>query len=253
VAHSPWSWPPAWVELALVAVLVGPYAHAARRHRPTRRQAACFAAGIALLLGVLATPLATLAHHYLLSAHLVQNVALAEWAPLLLVLGIPPSLAAEIGRFRAVHLLTRPTVSLPLWLATYAVWHVPAAYDTALEHHALLHLEHVTYLIAGALLWWPILQASPWNLTAGTKSVYLFVAFVFASPLGLLLALLPSPIYDFYADAHRVWGLTTLEDQQIAGIAMAMSEAIVFFTAFTVYFVRFMAEEEADLGQQPHG
>ena len=66
-----------------------------------------------------------------------------------------------------------------------------------------------------------------------------------ASPLGLLLALVPSPLYDFYEEAPRIWGLTPLGDQQIAGIAMAVSEAIVFFTAFAVFFARFLAAEDA--------
>ena len=130
-------------------------------------------------------------------------------------------------------------------------WHVPAAYDAALEHHALLHLEHLTYVATGLLLWWPVLQSHPWSLSSGAKSAYLFAAFVFASPLGLLMALLPSPLYDFYVDAPRLNGLSPLADQQLAGIAMAVSEAIVFFTMFTVFFVRFMAEEEAGEAEQP--
>jgi putative membrane protein len=69
---------------------------------------------------------------------------------------------------------------------------------------------------------------------------------VFASPLGLMLALLPSPIYDFYEAAPRIWGVAPLEDQQIAGMTMALSEAIVFFAVFAVFFVRFLAEEEAE-------
>ena len=90
-----------------------------------------------------------------------------------------------------------------------------------------------------------MLQSRPWSLSSGAKAAYLFAAFVFASPLGLLLALLPSPLYDFYdAGAAALWGLTPLADQQLAGIAMAVSESIVFFAMFTVYFVRFMAEEE---------
>ncbi len=96
-----------------------------------------------------------------------------------------------------------------------------------------------------------MLQARPWSISSGAKSAYLFAAFVFASPLGLLMALLPSPLYDFYVDAPRIWGLTPITDQQIAGIAMAVSEAVVFFTMFTVFFVRFMAEEEAGEARQP--
>jgi cytochrome c oxidase assembly factor CtaG len=246
VAPDPWSWQPAWVELAAVAVLVGAYAFAARRHLPSRGRIACFAGAVALLLAVVVTPLATLALHYLLSAHLVQNVALAEWIPLLLVASVPPGLAAELARPQAVRFLTRPFVALPLWLAAYGVWHVPALYDAALRHHALLQLEHLTYLVTGLLLWWPVLQERPWSLTDGARCAYLFAAFVFASPLGLLLALLPSPVYGFYEEAPRIWGLTPLGDQQIAGIAMAVSEAIVFFTAFTIFFARFLAAEEAE-------
>jgi putative membrane protein len=244
VAPDPWSWQAAWVELAAVAALVAAYALAARRHRPSRGRIACFAGAVALLLAATVTPLATLALHYLLAAHLVQNVALAEWIPLLLVASVPPGLAASLARPRAVRVLTSPFVALPLWLAAYGVWHIPVLYDAALRHHGLLHLEHLTYLVTGFLLWWPVLQERPWNLTDGARCAYLFTAFVFASPLGLLLALLPSPAYEFYEDAPRIWDLTALADQQIAGIAMAVSEAIVFFTAFTVFFVRFMAHED---------
>jgi len=252
VAPSPWTWPAAWVELTAAVALSAAYALAARRYHPPAWQVACFAGAVAVLLAVSVTPLGTLALHYVLWAHLVQNVALAEWIPLLLVASVPPELAASAARYRPVRFLTRPFVALPLWLGGYMAWHVPAAYDAALEQHALLHLEHLTYLVTGLLLWWPVLQAEPWRLSSGAKAAYLFAAFVFASPLGLMLALLPSPLYDFYVEAPRIWGLTALEDQQIAGIAMAVSEAIVFFTVFAVFFVRFMAEEEGRLdGRSP--
>lgn len=253
MAPSPWSWQAAWVDLAAVAALVGAYVLAARHERPGRRRIACFAAAVVLLLAISVTPLATLAFHYLLAAHLVQNVALAEWIPLLLVASVPPGLAVFLVRPRAVRLLTHPAIALPLWLVAYAAWHLPPLYNAALEHHALLHLEHLTYLVTGLLLWWPVLQDEPWRLTAGAKSAYVFAAFVFASPLGLLLALLPSPLYDFYVEAPRLWGLSPLADQQIAGVAMAVSEAVVFFTVFSVYFLRFLAEEEREYSREPHG
>jgi cytochrome c oxidase assembly factor CtaG len=251
VAPSPSSWQAAWVELAAVAALTLAYAIAARRHRPSAARVACFAAAVVVLLAVTVTPLGTLALHYLLTAHLVQNVAMAEWIPLLLVASLPSSLAASLARGRLVRVLTTPAVALPLWLGGYLVWHVPALYDTALEHHALLHLEHLTYLVTGFFLWWPVLHRSPHELSAGAKAAYLFIAFVFASPLGLLLALLTSPLYDFYVDAPRLRDLSPLEDQQLAGIAMAVSEAVVFFAAFAVVFVRFMAEEESAPDPEP--
>lgn len=253
MAPSPWTWPAAWVELAAVAVLVVAYALAARRHPPSPWRLACFTAAVVLLVAVSATPVATVALHYLLTGHLVQNVALAEWVPLLLVAAVPPTLADSLARPRVVRLLTAPAVALPLWLVGYAAWHVPLAYEAALEHHVLLHLEHLTYVVTGVLLWWSVVHDRPWSLTAGAKSAYVFAAFVFASPLGLLLALLPTPLYDFYVEAPRLRGLGPLADQQIAGVAMALSEAIVFFGAFAIFFLRFLAEEERGYGGQPHG
>jgi putative membrane protein len=221
------------------------YAIAIRNRRPEGWRIASFACGCLLLLATAVTPLDALTYH-LLSAHLLQNVVLAEWAPALLVLGIPPEIAAEVGRIGIVRLLTRPTIALGLWLATYYAWHLPPAYDAALEHYSLLHLEHVCYLAAGTLLWWPVFQDAPHRLSSAGRALYLFAAFVLASPIGLLLALLPEPVYDWYVQGGRLWGLSPETDQQIAGVAMSVEQAVVFFAVFAVFFFRFLAEEEAD-------
>ncbi len=196
-----------------------------------------------LLLATAVTPLDALSYH-LLSAHLFQNVVLAEWAPALLVLGIPMTLAARLAENAPARLVTRPPIALGLWLATYYLWHIPAAYDAALERPALLHLEHACYLAAGVLLWWPVLQDAPQRLSNAARAVYLFAAFVLASPIGLLLALLPEPAYDWYREGGGFWGLTPHADQQLAGVAMSVEQAAVFFAVFALFFFRFLAEEE---------
>jgi putative membrane protein len=170
---------------------------------------------------------------------------LAEWAPALFVLAVPPAIAAQLVRFPGARLLTRPPVALALWLATYFLWHLPALYDAALRSFPLLHLEHVCYFAAGTLLWWPVFQDVPHRLTSGGRALYLFLAFVLASPVGLLLALLPNAAYDWYVEGDRLWGLTAESDQQIAGVTMSVEQAIVFFAIFAVFFFRFLAEEDA--------
>jgi cytochrome c oxidase assembly factor CtaG len=250
VASSAASWQPAWAEIAVVLALGAAYAAAARRYPPSRGRLLVFTAALVLLVLVSVTPLATIALEYLLAAHLLQNVAMAEWAPALAVAGLSAGMAGALGAVRLVGAMTHPLVALPTWLATYGFWHVPAVYDYALRHDAVLHLEHATYLVAGGMLWWPVLQDRPHDLSAGAKAVYLFAAFVLASPVGLLLALLPEPIYDFYVEAPRLWGIGPLADQQIAGVLMVVSEAVVFFALFAFFFVRFMAEEEAGYSQR---
>ena len=205
-----------------------------------------FLGAMTLLLAVSVTPIHTLGMHFLLTVHLLQNVVLAEWAPLLVVLAIPPALAASIARFRLVRALTHPAVALPLWIGNYMLWHLPWVYDTALRNpNALLHLEHLTYFVTGLLMWWCVFQEEPHRLGAGARAAYVFAGFALASPIGLVMALVPDAIYEFYVEAHhRVWGLGPLEDQQLAGMLMALEQAVVFFAVFAYWFFRFLAEEE---------
>jgi len=246
VAADPYAWSLSDETLVVVAALAGGYAVARRLEPRARGRRAAFAAGLVLVAVVFTTPLESLSLHYLLTAHLLQNVVLAEWAPALVVLGLPKAVASWVARARAVRVLTQPLVALPIWLSTYFAWHLPWLYDAALRRpDSLLHLEHLCYFLAGALLWWPVLQAEPHRLRSGAKAAYVFAAFVLASPLGLLLALLPNPVYSFYKAAPGLWGLSHLADQQIAGVTMTAEQAVVFFAVFVTYLGRHLREEES--------
>ena len=224
---------------AEATVLVPVLAIAGLMTRPRGRRLIALLAALALIAAAFVTRLQPFALHTFLWAHLLQNVVLAEWAPALLVLAVPTRLAERAKGFP----LFRPPVALPLWLAVYYTWHLPWIYDAALRNpHSLLHLEHLTYLAAGICLWWPVVHG---RYSAGAKAAYLFGAFVLASPLGLLLALIPRAIYPFYAHAPRTWGPRPLADQQIAGVTMAAEEALVFFGAFAGFLLRFLADEQA--------
>jgi putative membrane protein len=217
----------------LTPALVAVYAIAIR---PTGYRAVAAGAAIAMIFAAFFTGLQPLATHTFLWAHLLQNVVLAEWAPALLVLAVPPDKAKRIS----IPMIPALTV----WLITYFSWHLPWAYDYALHHQqSLLHVEHLTYLLAGIAVWWPVLHG---RQNSGTKALYLFAAFVLASPLGLLLALIPRPVYTFYEHAPRTWGPGPLGDQQLAGVTMAVEQALVFFAVFAYYLSRFLQEEQRD-------
>src|SRR5581483_10976331 len=169
-----------------VPLLALAYASMAHREPVSKARAAAAVVALALIVAAFTTPLQTYALHTFLWAHLLQNVLLAEWAPALLVLAVPPAL----GRRAAGSFVFRPLVALPVWLATYFVWHFPWIYDTALEHaHSLLLVEHATYLLTGIAVWWPVVHS---RRSSGAKALYLFSAFVLASPIGLMLALVGS-------------------------------------------------------------
>jgi cytochrome c oxidase assembly factor CtaG len=240
---NPYSWPLDVDAIAVLVLLGGGYVLVWRRFAASGLRAAAFTLGLVLIAAVQLTPLATIANHRLLSIHLLQNVTLAEWTPALCVAGLSPAIAAAAARIPLWRRLTLPLVALPTWLTAYYLWHLPWPYDAALRHQSsLLHLEHATYFATGVLLWWPVVHG---RIGSGAKALYLFAAFVLCSPLGLVLALLPTPLYDFYEHVPRLWGLSPLTDQQIAGVAMVGEQAVVFFVVIAVLVLRFFREEEA--------
>jgi putative membrane protein len=249
---DPYAWSWNLEALLVVPALTVAYLYATYRVPTPAWRRVCFLVAMGLVIAVSITPLETIAMTYLLWIHLLQNVVLAEWAPLLVVLGIPPGLAVAAGGVGVWRALTHPLVALPLWLANYAFWHIPPVYDTALQNpHSLLHLEHATYFVTGVAMWWPVFQDAPRRLSNAVRAVYVFAGFVLSAPLGLVLALVPDAAYDFYADApERLWGLSALRDQQLGGVTMASEQAIVFFAVFALLFLRFLAEEERRTGEE---
>src|SRR3989475_9236286 len=124
--------------VGLAPALAFAYALVARAERPETRRVVAEAAGLSLIVAAFATELQPLALHTFLWAHLLQNVVLAEWAPALIVLAIPPAFGRRVARLAVL----RPAVALPLWVVTYIAWHLPWAYDYALRHpHSLLLVE----------------------------------------------------------------------------------------------------------------
>ena len=244
---DPYAWP--WNPEALIVLpgIAGGYALAVRRFGAPGWRIGCAAVAVALLLAVTTTPVHTLAVERLLLVHLLQNVVLAEWAPLLLLLALTPAMADRFGALPGIRTLIHPALALPLWAGNYLLWHLPPVYDAALRSpHGLLHLEHACYLATGLAMWWPVVHDSPRRLGSGPRAAYVFGAFVLSSPIGLVLALVPEPVFDFYEAAPRTWGLSALTDQQLAGVTMALEQAFVFFAVFARWFVRFLAEQDAD-------
>ena len=232
--------------LVLVAVAAVAYARALRGRLRTGRTAV-FALGLLLVAAPLNSPLETIAAHYLLLAHLFQNAAIADWAPPLLVLGLPPDLRAGIARRGGAALawLARPKVALPLWLAAWYGVHLPGAYDFALRHGWPLNVEHLILLAAGLVFWWTILAGVPHAIPTPVVLAYLGIAFATSVFLGLAFMFSNSAFYDFYEHAPRLWGLSPGKDQNLGGVLMNGEQTLVFLVALGWFFMRLLDEEHA--------
>ena len=240
---SSFSFEPLFLALGAVASVV--YWIAARRDPPGRR-ALLFALGLLLIVGALNSPLETIAVHYLLLIHLLQNVMIADWAPPLIVLGLTPAMRAAVARRGGPVFawITRPKIALPVWLVAWYGIHLAIFYDFALRNPWALNVEHAVLIAVGLLFWWPVLAEEPHDVSVPVKIGYLGAAFVGSVFLGLGLTFSETPFYDFYAEAPRLWGLSPSQDQNFGGILMNAEQAAVFLAAILYFVVRLMPDEE---------
>jgi cytochrome c oxidase assembly factor CtaG len=235
------------VFLALGAVAAFLYIRAARREHPGAGRTAIFFAGLALSTVPVNSPLETLSAHYLLLAHLLQNALIADWGPPLLVLGLTPAMRRGVAAAggRPLELLTRPFVALPLWLVIWYGVHLAPFYDWALRNSWPLTLEHLLLVVAGLVFWWAIL-GEPKRLSSVGILAYLGIAFITAPWLSLAYIFASHPYYSFYAEAPRLWGMSAVRDQNLAGILMNAEQTSIFFIALAWMLLRVLAEEDEE-------
>jgi putative membrane protein len=241
---SSFTFEPLFLALAVAAAIL--YWRAARRERPLRWRVAIFALGLLLVAGALNSPLETIAAHYLLLIHLLQNVMISDWAPPLLILGLTPRMRGELARLggSAFAWIARPQIALPVWLVAWYGIHLAGFYDFALRNPWMLNLEHLVLVAVGLLFWWPVLAGQPLDVSVPVKIGYLGVAFVGSVFLGLALTFSETPFYDFYVAAPRLWGLSPAKDQNFGGILMNAEQSAVFLTAILYFVLRLIPEEE---------
>ena len=246
LSPSPYSFTFEPLFLVLCALAVAAYVRAARRETVDRWRIALFALGVLLVAGALNSPLETISIHYLLLAHLLQNVMLADWAPPLLILGLTPAMRLRIARRggRALEALVRPRIALPVWLLGWYGVHAAIFYDFALRNPWALNIEHGILIAIGLVFWWPVLAWESEILSTPATLAYLGAAFAVSAFLGLAFIFSTGVFYDYYADAPRLWGLSPEKDQNVGGLLMNLEQTAVFFAALAYFLLRLLREEE---------
>jgi putative membrane protein len=218
-----------------------------------------FIAGISAVWIAIGSPLDAF-DEFSLSLHMIQHLLLMAIAPPLLLLGAPElpllrglprvvarSVVSPFLRSNSVrrfgHFLTNPALA---WLAAaFALigWHIPAAFDLALQRPWLHELEHATFFVAGIIFWWPVIQ--PWPSTARWRRwaipLYLFCATLPCDVLSGFLAFCDRVVYPSYLSAPRVLGLTPLADQQSAAALMWFSVTIIYLVPAVIITIQILS------------
>jgi cytochrome c oxidase assembly factor CtaG len=139
--------------------------------------------------------------------------------------------ATRLPALRALwRVLTNPLAATILHGAALWAWHLPALFNAALDSEALHWLQHVSFFGTGLFFWWAILNGRLRERGYGAAIFYLFATALHSGFLGILLTFAPAPLYAGQ-DAAAAWGLTRLEDQQLAGLIMWVPAGLVYAAA----------------------
>jgi putative membrane protein len=205
-----------------------------------------FATGIVLLFAALVSPLHALGEQ-LFSFHMLQHVLLGDLAPLALLAGLTgPILRPALAFMHRLRFLAHPLVALPLWAVNLYAWHLPYLYDAAVRHDSVHALEHLCFFTGGVIMWLPVLETLPapeWFGT-GAKLGYIAVVRGVETVLGNVFFWAGATFYPVYEHSERLWGLSPLEDQGLAGAVMMIEGSIVTLVALAWLFLRMAGEGE---------
>ena len=230
-----------------IVALAALYEWAARRpnaEAPTQGQRLCFHGALVVMFFSLNGWLHDLSDWYLFSAHMVQHLVLAFAIAPLMIMGTPGDMLRPALRVRGVmpvaRWLTRPTHAFAIFNVVMAGWHLPPLYNYALAHHPVHIVQHLMFLAASVIMWWPVLSPLPElpRLSYPGQMLYLFLLSIPMAIVAVYIAYADTVLYPMYASAPRIWGISPMNDQMIGGLIMWIPGGLYFYTIMSVVFFR---------------
>ena len=217
---------------------------------PSAAQRAAFFGGLLVIFISLNGPLHDLSDYYLFSGHMVQHLLLTLVVAPLLIYGVSGRMLRPALRNRAVHALarwvTRPITCFVIFNLVLAVWHLPPIYNLAMRHHGVHIAQHLMFLAAAVIMWWPYLSPLPElpRLAYPGQMLYSFLMSIPMSVVAIYIAMADHVLYPAYSSAPRIWGLSPLADQQLGGLIMWIPGGLFFYGVMSVVFFKWAARQD---------
>jgi putative membrane protein len=239
-------------------LFVAAYYHIIVRWRPageagaTAMQQISFVGGTTLLFLSLNGPLHDLSDNYLFSAHMIQHLIITLIVPPLWLMGLPAWSLRPVLKHGAVRSVMRavtgPIVAYAAYNAVFIGWHFPSAYNWALVNHNAHILQHIMFISAATLMWWPVVDPVPEleRLQTPVRLLYMAALGIPMSIVSAIITFAEQAMYPWYEAAPRVFALSAADDQQLGGVIMWVPGMIVFWIALTIVFFRWSRSEDRE-------
>ncbi len=242
--------PEVWL---LVAFLVGAYVYTIKVIGPlaveagqpvvTRRNKVAFIGAIVTLWGASDWPVHDIAEKYLYSMHMVQHMILSYFLPPLVLLATPTWVArAVLGEghlYQCIRRLSHPVVAGVLFNVVVMIIHIPMLVNAAVGNGPLHYSLHILVVIASLLMWMPVCGPVPeFHISVAAMMIYLFLQSVVPTIPAAWLTFAEGIVYHVYDKPVRLWGISAVDDQQLAGAAMKVGGSVFLWTIVIILFFR---------------
>ena len=149
---------------------------------------------------------------------------------------------------RLLRVLTFPVVAWLIFAGVMWGTHFSPVFNASLEEPPIHEAEHLAYLLAALLFWWPVvgLDPSPWRMAHPVRLIYTFLQMPQNTFLALAIYSASASLYPHYATLERTWGPTVLADQQLAGGLMWVIGDLTFLVAILFLVRGWMRQEDRD-------
>jgi len=216
-----------------------------------RRKAVMFGLGVLALWVHADWPIHDIGEGYLFSVHMIQHTGFTLIAPALLILGMPGWLTRwlfvdRLWARRAARVLFRPLVAGLVYNLVTVLTHWPLVVNASLENHPLHFFVHLVLFFSAFCMWFPVLNTVPDLPTTSPpfRMLYLFLQSVIPTIPASFLTFGETPLYAYYAEVPRLWGMSAVEDMQLAGALMKVYAGSILWGVIVGVFFRWYAAEE---------
>lgn len=194
-------------------------------------------------------PIHDISEDFLFSVHMTQHTLFSLVAPPMILLGIPRwiyRLLLPPPVLRVVHRITKPLLALVLFNAVVLVTHTPALVNLSVRSEPAHFLIHLVLFVSSIIMWIPVVQPFPMTarLSEPGKMMYLFGQSILPTVPASFLTFATQPIYSSYESFPRLWGISAVNDQMMAGLIMKIGAGLLLWSIIAVIFFKWHAREE---------
>jgi putative membrane protein len=179
---------------------------------------------------------------------MIEHMTLALIVPPAILKGIPSWLMRLAVRpiLPVIKVMTKPLPAILFFNAVLALIHVPTVLEAMLSSEPTHFVFHLLLMSSATLMWWLVIGPIPDlpKLASPYAMGYLFVQSLVPTIPASFLTFATDPTYKIYETFPRLWGLDAQTDQLIAGLIMKIGGGVVLWTAITVIWFTWAADEE---------